>query len=181
VQTFLPYPEFAKSAHALDKVRLHNQLNEFRVLRKAILGGSKTPWAHHPAAIMWQGHIGALCQYALAVAHEMQSRNMPVDASEIWSYARECTDVQNPPWLGDCEFHTLHRRNLVRKDPTQYSSWGVEPLDVYVWPIEAEPGMWLMRKKQVGAKKYEDNPRILFANGDQSCPLAMLKPARSTS
>jgi hypothetical protein len=181
MQTFLTHSEFAKSANSLDERRLHNQLNEFRVLRKAILGGPKTPWAHHPAAIMWHGHLGALCQYALAIAQEMQFRGMPVDVQEIWSYARECPDIRNPAWLGDHEFHILHRRNLVRKNPEVYWHWGLQPLDVYIWPIEATPGMWIMRKKQVGAKKYEDFSRILFACGEQPCPPAMPKPATSTS
>lgn len=162
MQTFLPYPSFAQSAAALDDRRLHNQLNEFRVLRKAILGGPKTPWAHHPAAIMWHGHLGALCLYAIVIAETMEYRGMTVDLGEILSYARETDDTRRPRWFGDPEFHELHSQNLVRKDPAHYAGLAKQPSDVYIWPLEVSPGCWYMRRKQVGAKKYEDHPRILM-------------------
>ena len=59
MQTFLPYPSFARSAAALDPSRLGKQRVEaFQLLRANTI--ADYGWRHHPAAKMWSGHLPAL-------------------------------------------------------------------------------------------------------------------------
>ena len=65
MQTFLPYPDFARSARALDVRRLGKQ----RVECLQVVRGLTVPdygWRHHPAVRMWRGHLEALGRYTLA-------------------------------------------------------------------------------------------------------------------
>lgn len=52
MQTFLPYPDFAESAHVLDRSRLGKQRVEtIQVQRGLVVPGYG--WRHHPAVKMW--------------------------------------------------------------------------------------------------------------------------------
>ena len=65
MQTYLPYPDFAASARALDPRRLGSQ----RVEALQVLRALTTPgygWRHHPAVLMWRGHP-ALGSYGVTV------------------------------------------------------------------------------------------------------------------
>ena len=62
MQTFLPYPDFARSARVLDRKRLGKQRVEtLQVLRAATVPGYG--WYRHPATAMWAGHVPALVAY----------------------------------------------------------------------------------------------------------------------
>jgi hypothetical protein len=64
VQTFLPYPDFARSAAVLDDRRLGKQ----RVETLQILRALTRPdygWRHHPAVLMWKGHEVSLDAFAV--------------------------------------------------------------------------------------------------------------------
>ena len=50
MQTFLPYPDFAKSARVLDPSRLGNQFYREGL---TLLRGK---WPNHPASKMWADH-----------------------------------------------------------------------------------------------------------------------------
>ena len=66
MQTFLPYPSFARSAEVLDAPRLGKQ----RVETFQLLRANTVPdygWRHHPAAKMWAGHLPELVAYGLAM------------------------------------------------------------------------------------------------------------------
>ena len=152
MQTFLPHPGFRESALTLDRRRLGKQ----RVEALQVLRGLTVPgygWRHHPAVMMWRGHLEALGRYGL-------------DCCETWverGYADTCaagitTELERagvrrvrtqeelaeagalPDWLGDEEFHRSHRSALVRKDPDHYAplfpgALAVEPGLPYVWPV----------------------------------------------
>ncbi|WP_300460989.1 MSMEG_6728 family protein, partial [uncultured Nocardioides sp.] len=64
MQTFLPYPDFARSARALDRKRLGKQrvetLQVVRALTRTDYG-----WQNHPAVLMWRGCEEALGRYGL--------------------------------------------------------------------------------------------------------------------
>lgn len=69
LQTYLPYPDFAASAHALDPRRLGKQ----RVEALQVLRALTTPgygWRHHPAAKQWRGYEEALACYGVAICKE---------------------------------------------------------------------------------------------------------------
>jgi hypothetical protein len=144
VQTFLPYPDFAASAAALDPRRLGKQRVEaLQVLRA--LTREKYGWKRHPAVRMWTGYTEALVCYGLAVCAAWTALDRPDTcalslAGEYGPPVRgqaALGDVgELPPWLGRDDLHLSHRSSLVRKDPEWYRPrFGDIPDDLpYVWP-----------------------------------------------
>jgi len=148
VQTFLPYPDFAASAGALDERRLGKQrveaLQILRALTRATYG-----WQHHPAVTMWRGHEHALAAYGLAVCDEWVRRGRPDTcaatitadlATAGFAPCRGQADLARerrlPEWLGDERVHRSHRSSLVRKDPEFYGPLfpDADPALPYFWP-----------------------------------------------
>lgn len=148
MQTFLPHPEFAESAAALDPRRLGKQRAEtIQVLRPLTVPGYG--WRHHPAAAMWSGYEEALTRYGLTVCTEWVNRgHTDASAATLLADLRSgtgLTDVRDfhdlrvagevPPWLGDPDFHRSHQSSLVRKDPTYYRPLFPDVADnlPYIW------------------------------------------------
>lgn len=138
MQTFLPYPDFKKSALVLDYRRLGKQRVETKQILNALDGLSKG-WTNHPATNMWRGYEFALAYYGLTMCAEWIRRGYNDSLSEFFiqrlsQYGDETAVL--PPWMGDEEFHTSHQSNLVRKDPEYYGSHFPEvPDDLpYIWP-----------------------------------------------
>lgn len=149
MQTFLPYPDFAASAAALDPRRLGKQRVEtIQVLRGLIVPGYG--WRHHPAVKMWAGYEEALVRYGLEICGAWSATERADTCS-----ATLVTDLRSaggpaavrdqpalaatgdlPPWLGDEAFHLSHRSVLLRKDAAYYRLlFGDLPADLpYVWP-----------------------------------------------
>ncbi|WEH39680.1 MSMEG_6728 family protein [Streptomyces sp. AM 2-1-1] len=151
MQTFLPYPDFRRSALVLDARRLGKQ----RVEALQVLRGLTVPgygWRHHPAVRMWTGYEEALVRYGLDVCEAWTEggRTDTCAATLLVDLAahRELPGVrvrseeelagagELPPWLGDEAFHLSHRSALVRKAPDHYRPLFPEvPDDLpYVWP-----------------------------------------------
>lgn len=134
MQTFLPYPDYARSAAVLDNPRLRNQF--FREGLILIRGH----WSSHPASRMWQGHFWHLGLYLLSCYHELKSRGFhyPTHARETYGIMLcHNANIDPPPWLGDERLHSSHRANLLRKDPKHYGQfgWVEEPSNEYFWPV----------------------------------------------
>lgn len=159
MQTFLPYPSFARSAAALDPVRLGKQRVETLQLLRA-LTIPDYGWQRHPATRMWMGYIPALVHYGAAMAEEWIRRGgSDTTLPQILEFApgREHSGpVPLPPWLGDPVFHRAHQSNLLRKDPQFYGPLFPDvPDDLpYLWPepeheaLPAEPAagsLWIIR------------------------------------
>jgi hypothetical protein len=149
VQTFLPYPDFGRSAAALDVRRLGKQ----RVEALQVLRGLTVPgygWRRHPAVRMWAGYEEALVRYGLEVCRAWceggradtcagtlladftaVAGDGPVRRQDELARAGDL-----PPWLGDRAFHRSHQSALVRKDPVFYRDRfpGVAGDLPYVWP-----------------------------------------------
>jgi Pyrimidine dimer DNA glycosylase len=145
MQTFLPYPDFARSAEVLDVPRLGKQRVEtLQVLRALELGDYG--WRSHPVVRMWQGRTPALVAYGLAVVRAWTRLGHADSTYELISeFAPEVeTQAQAdlagrgllPSWLGDERLHLSHRSALVRKDPAFYRPvFGDVPDDLpYHWP-----------------------------------------------
>ena len=67
MQTFLPFPDFARSAAVLDPPRLGKQrVENVQILRGLTVAGHG--YRHHPAVKMWAGYEEALVRYGLIVA-----------------------------------------------------------------------------------------------------------------
>jgi len=154
MQTFLPYPDFGRTARSLDQLRLGKQ----RVEAIQVLRGLVRPdygWRHHPAVKMWAGYEEALVRYGLDVCDEWCSTGRADTCADtlVADLATGCglTVVRRqdelaavgelPPWLGREDLHRSHRSSLLRKDPVHYGPLfdDVPPDLPYVWPASDRP------------------------------------------
>jgi len=150
MQTFLPYPDFALTAKALDWRRLGKQRIEARQIIETLIGIS-SGWNNHPAVKMWRGHEVALSMYLKSIIDEWVSRGYRNEAQFVQVIDRRHVKILfggrpgvilktsktiMPPWLGNKSFHASHRSNLLRKDRAWYSrfEWKEPPSLPYVWP-----------------------------------------------
>ena len=148
VQTFLPYPDFERSARVLDAKRLGKQRVEcLQVVRGLTVPGYG--WRHHPAVKMWRGHLEALGRYTLTCC-EVWTEGERADTCaatvvgdlaaagvvRIRTQGELASAHALPHWLGDPGFHLSHQSSLVRKDPDFYGPRfpGVPDDLPYVWP-----------------------------------------------
>jgi hypothetical protein len=149
MQTFLPYPDFIRTAWSLDQRRLGKQRVEtLQVLRG--LTRERYGWRNHPAVKMWAGYEEALVRYGLDICTVWCAggRADTCAASLTADFAAACgigrvRDQEElavagdlPPWLGREDLHLSHRSSLLRKDPEHYRPiFGDLPDDLpYVWP-----------------------------------------------
>ena len=129
MQTFLPYPNFKKSLHALDCRRLGKQRVEaYQIIRAIKFGGG---WENHPAVKMWRGHTNALKLYYNLCLDEWINRGYKNNMHKMKISGK----IAYPRWFGRDEFHAAHRGNMLRKDYSYYSQYGwSEPPDLpYLW------------------------------------------------
>lgn len=142
MQTFLPYPDYRKSAQSLDNKRLGKQRVECLQILKALTIPTYG-WQNHPAVNMWRGHEMELWEYSRAVCDAWVERgykdtchqkmlNLVSDNLRLFNLSK-----RNPPWLGDEALHASHRSNLLRKDPQFYGKYAWSEPDhlPYVWPL----------------------------------------------
>jgi hypothetical protein len=131
LQTFLPYPDFVKTARVLDNRRLGRQRVEaYQILR--VLAGMTKGWTNHPTVRMWSGYEIALSVYMNVMIEEWERRGYRNSMFRVTT----SDNFDLPPWFADPDFHAAHRSNLLRKDPEHYRKfWPNEPDDLpYVWP-----------------------------------------------
>lgn len=151
MQTFLPYPNFQRSARVLDNKRLGKQRVEALQLLHAITDPSYG-WQNHPATRMWRNYSACLAWYGITVCTEWQHRGFLDTCQEkILTLAdKKNINFQSrllspggiyangvaPPWLGREDFHASHRAALLAKDYAFYSqyNWSESPRLEYVWP-----------------------------------------------
>ena len=161
MQTFLPYPDFARSAEVLDTKRLGKQRVEvLQVLRALTI--PTYGWQNHPAVLMWRGHEEALGCYGLVVVDAWCARGfgdtcaasigeelVGVGVTAPRTQAELAAAGLLPAWLGDEALHRSHRSALVRKDPDRYRPLFPDvPDDLpYVWPVRSAKAIEAERKR----------------------------------
>jgi len=146
VQTFLPYPDFERTAQALDDRRLGKQRVEVLQILNA-MHRTSGGWVNHPATRMWRGFEPALVAYGLAIidvwtrsgrADSVRSKILPHLHGQLVRTQRQLETLgQLPPWLGREDLHRAYRSALVRKMPEHYRPLfpDVEEDLPYVWPV----------------------------------------------
>ncbi len=151
MQTFLPYPDFARSARALDAKRLGKQRVEVVQVVRA-LTRPDYGWKNHPAVLMWRGFEEALGRYgfvccevwtelgfgdtcASTIATDLRAAGVEVVRTQPELAAADAL----PRWLGEEAVHRSHRSALVRKDREHYRPLFPDvPDDLeYVWPVRS--------------------------------------------
>lgn len=130
MQTFLPFPEFDRSAAVLDRQRLGKQRVEAYQILKAINIGSG--WENHPIVKMWTGFENSLKRYSNAMVREWINRGYQ---NRLEIYDLGGCDIVNPWWLGIEDFHASHRAALLAKNYRYYSKygWTETPRISYIW------------------------------------------------
>jgi hypothetical protein len=103
---------------------------------------------------MWRDYVNALKMYYNDCIDEWKDRGF----KNTMEYEPILGDFVLPHWLGNEEFHSSHRANLLRKDYGYYSAqgWPENPDDPYIW-MDGE-GRWY--KQMVGVNK-----RVYFEEG----------------
>jgi hypothetical protein len=143
MQTFVPYPDIALTARALDRQRLGKQRVEtIQILNALAPDYPRHGWRAHPAVRMWRGHEGALARYGLAMVEEWVRRGYRDErcGPQLRAFAEQHPDHTLPDWWGDDRVHRSHRSNLIRKDPSAYAHLFTHTPDnlPYYWPVEAQ-------------------------------------------
>ena len=151
MQTFLPYPDFDKTASVLDYKRLGKQRVETLQIVLGILRinpdgtpkTSKRTWGDHVVGIMWSSSLDSLLDYQTSIIKEWVGRGYRdtcLDKTKlaIQRAAKPEHFQGTPVWIGNRDFHRSHQSNLTRKFPEHYGHlWPDVPDDLpYVWPIE---------------------------------------------
>ena len=146
VNTFLPYPDFVKSAKALDYRRLGKQRVEAWQILQALRGQTKG-WVNHPATKLWRGHERSLCEYGIAICDEWIKRGYKDSMRERFiAVHSELPDTGLPIWFGDELFHISHQSNLKRKDENYYQ-FNVSISLPYIW-IDAQNKEWKITRRK---------------------------------
>jgi hypothetical protein len=139
MNTFLPYSDFEKSAKCLDYRRLGKQRVEAYQLDIGLDNPDTFGWRNHPAFKMWIGYKYALVEYGITICYEWIERGykdslLPKFFDMLPDHT--VTRYKDPPWLGNPEYHSSHRKALLYKDYDWYSKfgWSESPELNYVWP-----------------------------------------------
>lgn len=129
MQTFLPYPNFRKSALSLDKKRCWKQVVETKQLICSLQAknlpddwvGSKSyqkqSYKNHPARLMWVGYEDLLKDYYNSFLDISINKHKIKTTME---YLKVDFHNDKPFWLGDDKFHRTHRARLIEKDENFY-------------------------------------------------------------
>lgn len=135
MQTFLPYPDFADSARALDNRRLGKQRVETLQILNVLQNPEAKGWRNHPAVKMWRGHEEALIRYGVTICDEWLRRGFK-DTVREKLLAKGSPEGPVPQWIGDERLHSSHRASLLRKDPDHYQSFGwMDDVPETFWPV----------------------------------------------
>lgn len=130
MQTFLPYKDFDKSAHALDSKRLNKQILEgYQIMNVLMNPDPKAGWRNHPAVKMWRGYENTLFTYILAMIAEADRRGIKTDKNKDNLIKLRVATINRwgdgiPEWYQNDTIMkrvtTTHKANLYRKDDLYY-------------------------------------------------------------
>lgn len=149
MQTFLPYPDYEKSAAALDYRRLGSQINEVQTIAGYLLEIHQGNYRTHPAVQAWEGCTMQLITFGLVCEDEWESRGYKRRTNRAkleWmlTCAAEDENTERPVWFGHEPLHLQYQGLLVFKDPSLYGPvfpgvTAVHP-DDFVWPLDFNLG-----------------------------------------
>lgn len=139
----MPYPDYVRSARALDNKRLGQQRNEAYTILENVLE-KDTGWIHHPAVKMWEYWPESLAAYGIIVCEvwvERPTKTRPYRIDSVADKIRklmkenwltpDSSQKMRPPWVGDELFHKSHQSNLVRKGYEKYLK--TNDVELYKW------------------------------------------------
>lgn len=129
MQTFLPEPDFALSAAALDDKRLGSQINEVCTILGALHETNENGgYYNHPVTRMWKFYEYQLAKFGLACEDEWEARGFKVRKNRKTlethlGYAEDGESSREfPYWFGEVELHDRYKTLLISKNPAYYST-----------------------------------------------------------
>jgi hypothetical protein len=179
MQTFLPFPDFARSARALDVRRLGKQRVEVIQIVRA-LTREGYGWANHPAVLMWKGHEEALGRYGLTCCEVWTGLGFDDTCAGTITADLATAGVTGirteeelraadalPSWLGAEDFHASHRSSLLRKDPEHYGPLFPDTPDDLepVWPVRSAKVLAAERRRAENAARRAQRARARDQGG----------------
>jgi hypothetical protein len=132
VNTFLPYADFTACAKSLDNKRLGKQRVEAMQIYN-VISKNQRAWSHHPAVLMWIGHLNALASYINEMIIEWKRRGF-VNNMLMMPVVKP---IRKPWWCGCVTFHITYQANLIRKDVLYKKQFKVPRKFIaytYLWP-----------------------------------------------
>lgn len=129
---WLPYSDFEKSVACLNTQHLNRQRTNCQVLAKSFIAPNR--WNNNPIFKVWSPYYEVFQYYHDVCVREWVSRGWRTSAV---LFEAPKPDKRKLPWfIGVEEFHSSHRANLLRLDPTYRSrmNWGEDPNLPYLWP-----------------------------------------------
>lgn len=145
MQTFLPYPDFIKTAKVLDYRRLGKQRLEARdclsILTQEKLNITENQfyyinkkYKNHPVVKLWRGYEESLKFYINCIIEEWINRGYK--NSQVF-YDIDFNNLTYPHWLGNEKFHSSHKSSLLYKNYSWYSQfgWSENPEINYYWDV----------------------------------------------
>ena len=153
MQTFLPHPNFKKTAKVLDYRRLGKQRVEGMQIINAIENPNPQGWKNHPIVIMWTPYTECLKLYTNTIITEWIERGYN-NNMRFYDIKPNMDMIDIPHWLGKEEFHSSHRANLLRKDSEWYGQFGwlENSESPYVW--HDKEGLWYEQYVGTGERVY---------------------------
>lgn len=140
MQTYLPYPDFVKSAEALDTQRLGTQIEDCVKILDTLHEVSDLSHYRDPIVRMWKFYEYRLSQFGLICCQEWYERHEidhdllgKVNEHSNWS---EGETTEYPIWWGDVDIHIQWRRLLIGEAPKFYQTmWPrLKPLKKFRYP-----------------------------------------------
>lgn len=129
MQTFLPYPDFEKSAAVLDSRRLGSQIMEVNTLLGALHETNNGGYRNHVVTRMWAGHELALCGFGFACHEEWERRYkrrkdlVKLEEHMELASSGDLENMEKPAWFGRPEVHVAYQRLLLFKNYEHYSQY----------------------------------------------------------
>jgi Pyrimidine dimer DNA glycosylase len=140
MQTYLPYPDFVKSAEVLDTKRLGKQIKDCVTILDTLHEVSDLHLYNNPLVRMWKFYEYRLSQFGLTCCQEWYERNeidhelLPkIHQHETWA---EGETTEYPIWWGDVDLHLQYRRLLIGENSGFYQPmWPrLKPLKKFRYP-----------------------------------------------
>lgn len=131
INTFLPYPDYARSFRVLDQARLGKQRSEV----KAVLAMcSSEAFRTQPIVAMWKPHLWWLMEYGKLCCDEWTGRGFRDNLKPFFEFAQRGYVKGEQPVFAE-RLHSSMRANLLRKDERYYRryGWTEEPMEGYAW------------------------------------------------
>lgn len=140
--TLLPFPNFKKTAAALDDDTLSKQRCDILRLLHHLVGKDAYGTAPPPASLcaMWRGNEYWLAMFGLACCSEWRQRGKADSILNVFRvFVSAAPEVPPPHWLGDKKLHDSHKSALIRRNNRYYRMrfrWETIPDNIPIyWPF----------------------------------------------